>query len=296
MAVTNPGIENVILSNMETNLIPLDKWGMGNFPRFVRNVVIGNLPWCGAATCKGKDCGCSWWREHYHRKTAWQATYISHALLKAKQKLPDVADFDSATKISKLTYLGDYITPICVALQAFNEYISKDHFRQRFNCCYGTGACGGFPSRCKNGYYPVQFWEDFELAACLHLQDLLNELENHMIDLQIDKDANKTPEQLWLALQGAKQKPDLYIGKGGIKWKDEYKKLGGATTWAMAEPRETFAGVGEGGSASGSILDDLLAKELLSTKSDPAPVSPLVIAGGLGLLAVIALTNKKKGS
>ena len=296
MAVTPSGLENYILKNGETNVIPLDKWGLGNFPRFVRVVDKGNMPNCGLASCYGKDCGCTWWREFYHRKIAWQATYISNSLLKAKQKVKDVADFDSATKISKLTYLGDYITPICVALQAFNEYIAKTHFRDRFNCCYGQGSCGGFPSRCKNGYYPVQYWEDFELAACLHLKDLLNELENHMIDLKIDKDANKTPEQLWLALQGAKQKPDLYIGKGGVQWKNEYKDLGGALTWKMAEPRETFAGVGEGGSADGSILDDLLAKELLSAKSDPAPINPLLIAGGLGLLAVVALTNKKKGA
>lgn len=309
MAVTPEGsgiIEYYVLKDGQPNLIPENIWPFPQIPRFPRVLEPGSMPWAGWpwTTCpddedwaasKGypvKDNDCDWWREKYHRGASWQMTAIVRLLTEARAAIPQVGDFDTPQQLSKTTFLGEYVMPLCLALNAFNEYIQQKHFRNRFNYGHGNPDCKGFGQRCANGYYPVQYWEDLEVAACIELQDILNRLENHLIDLQIDKGANKTPEQIWLAFKGAKQKKDVFIGQKQ-EWIADYKAAGGSTAWTPKKIKEGYAGTDTTAKdEEKSALDALLEKELLNPDSGPAPINWLLVGGAA--LALVLLTRRKK--
>lgn len=290
---------NYILANGETNLVPAAKWAFGaSIPRFVR-VNEDPVPysgfWNGYPTCDGKEKSCDWWREKYHRKAAWGATHISTMLIAAQKQIPSVADYDAPNKISLMTYMGEYIVPLCAAINTLGELISTDHFRNRFSAHHSAAQCGDI-GRCDDGWYPVQYWQDIDLAACVQLQDILNQLDDHMIDLKIKKGSKKTAQQLWASIQGAKQKQDLYQGSYKA-WKEAYQKGGGAVNWTATEKPANFSGYDSDGNteAEAGLLDKLLEQELLNPRSqEQANLTPILLGGG-ALLAVLLITKKKKG-
>lgn len=291
----NPDIAYWTLQNGETNIIPPSDWPFGEAVARPIRITMRDMPYSWWSSCfddwAEDDQSCDWYREHYHRKMAWQMTAIVRNLTKARKALPTVGDFDTPQKLSIKTYYGEYILPVCVQINAFNEYIQDPHLRDRFNYAHSAKDCGGPGTRCKNGYYPIQYWEDLDIAACLELDDILNSLENHLIDLQIDKGATKTPEQIWLAFKGAKQKGDVFVGKKQ-EWQKAYASLGGNTKWTPKDIPKSIINPQDG--SEQSLMDQLLAKELLKPDAGPAKINPLLI--GAGALAVVLLaTRKKKG-
>jgi hypothetical protein len=286
------------LKNGETNVIPPNAWPFGDLVARPIRITMKTLPYSYAwESCyddwAADDQGCDWYREHYHRKMAWQITAIARGLIKARKEIPNVGDFDKAPRVSLTTYYGEYIAPLCAQMNAFNEYIQMSHLRARFNYAHGAKDCGGPGTRCVNGYYPIQYWEDLDMAACIELQDILNTLENHLIDLQITTGASKTPEQIWLALKNAKQKDDIYLGKKQ-QWITNYANLGGDTKWTPKDLPVGYAGTG-GPSEEKSLMDQLLEKELLKADSIPPKMSPLILLGAGALVVVLLATKKKKG-
>ena len=101
---------------------------------------------------------------------AWAMTKISIRLIKAKQDIPAVGDYDHPKTISLQTYTANYIVPLCNLLDSFNKMISKPHLRDRFSRFNSSAQCKGDNSRCDDGYYSMEYWEGLDVLACATLQ------------------------------------------------------------------------------------------------------------------------------